>query len=270
MKRVVAFTAGVLSVAIVIRLGFLSVQDPGYVLWFGLAAALVAPIGLGLLSYALFGTDKVPAERLSKVPEIAELIERADTEEERLRLLEIEKQRLEEFVRYEAERMTLESRKASWEDSAQRVLSDLNDIEVELDRIAAAPSSNIVSKQVRQLRDRLQGRSQGRPGVPSWRTPSNPPLEYHSKYPALGRIALRSFKGNFRPSVPTLYEADQASPEGGQLRCRSKGGIWEQESMSGWRQAPNHALADGPAPPEGGSADPMKGNNVGPFAGYWR
>lgn len=254
MRRFLAFMVGAASVAVVIRLGFLSIEDPGYILWFGLAAALVAPVGLALLSYALFGGSRVSAKRLSKVPEIAELIDRAETEEEKLRLLEVEKLRLEEFVRYEAERMTLESRKAALEDSASRVLNELNDIEGELKRIDAAPSSKIVSEQVQQLRHRLQV---GRRGDLVFQLRGRSliiPSSSVRSIPYWGELFYEGLKTLSDLQVRILTQRIKNRQR--QLSSDAAATVQpqEEESTNPPTKAPTQALADGPAPPQADSA----------------
>ena len=42
----------------IVYLGFQSVKDNRFVIWFGLACAIVAPVGINLFSYAFSGSDR--------------------------------------------------------------------------------------------------------------------------------------------------------------------------------------------------------------------
>src|SRR3954447_3501563 len=109
--RIAAPVVGVALLGLVVWLGVRSGDDSRYIVWFGLASAILAPIGLTFISRAFRRKDDQVLRELSSVPEIQELIARADTEQERLQLLEQERQRLAEIVRVEARRQTLEERR---------------------------------------------------------------------------------------------------------------------------------------------------------------
>ena len=87
LTRALAALLALAALAGVVYLGILSGKHAKFVVWFGIASAIAAPLGLSLLAYAVFRGDREVIEGLSKVPEIARLISEAKTQEERIRLL---------------------------------------------------------------------------------------------------------------------------------------------------------------------------------------
>ena len=71
-----------------VYLGFQSVKDNRFVIGFGLASAIVAPVGINLFSYAISSSDREIIQQLAKVPEIERLIQQAKTQEEKIQVLE--------------------------------------------------------------------------------------------------------------------------------------------------------------------------------------
>ena len=99
LKRIAAASLAFGLLAGVVHLGILSGRDNSFVVWFGIASAIVAPIGLALFGYALSPADRDLVQRLAKVPEIERLVEQAKTQEEKVRALEAEEARLAEVIR---------------------------------------------------------------------------------------------------------------------------------------------------------------------------
>ena len=73
-----------------VYLGFQSLKDNRFVIWFGIASATAAPVGLNLFTYAFSRTDREIIQQLAKVPEIERLIQQAKTQEEKIQVLEAE------------------------------------------------------------------------------------------------------------------------------------------------------------------------------------
>ncbi len=156
MKRIIAFLVGLACITLVIFCGFQAVKNTTYVLWFGFASALIAPPGLALIGYSIFGSDRDILKRLSKVPEIKEIISRAETEEDRIRMLEQEREQLDQIVRYEAEMMALTSRKAALETSAASMLQELINVDARLEELNDKSDIGPATEQVMFLRARLK------------------------------------------------------------------------------------------------------------------
>ena len=100
-------------------------------------------------------------KRLAKVPEIERLVAEARTQEERLRLLEGERLRLAEVIRLESRRQAARDRMESLERDAVRILSELNNLDIELTTIDATIGNGIASEEIQNLRERVQSRIKG-------------------------------------------------------------------------------------------------------------
>jgi len=161
VKRVLAILIGAACIAFVVWLGLQSSKDTNYVVWFGIASAFIAPLGMGLIGYGIAGSDRAAFTQLSKVPEIAKLVEKANSEEERVRFLELERQRLDEIVRFEAERLTLETRKISLEKDASRILRELEALDEQIKQLGLQLPEGIAVDQLSRLRERLQASQRG-------------------------------------------------------------------------------------------------------------
>jgi hypothetical protein len=101
-KRILTLLIGLGLLGVVVYLGLIARSDQSYVVWFGIAAAILAPTGLAAIGYSLSAGNRQVLERFSKVPEIERLIGEAKSQEEKIRLLEQERARLIEIVELEA------------------------------------------------------------------------------------------------------------------------------------------------------------------------
>jgi hypothetical protein len=106
LRRVIGPIVGLVFLGVVVYLGVRSASDTKFVPWFGLAAAVLAPSGVALIFEAGRSREARTLEDLRSVPEIDALVARAGTAQERLKLLERERQKLDEIVRIEARRQT--------------------------------------------------------------------------------------------------------------------------------------------------------------------
>ena len=160
--RIASPLLGLALLALVIWLGIRSADDSSYVIWFGLASAILAPVGLAAIGLAFRGKDQEVLRELSSVPEIQELIARAETEQERVELLEQERQRLVEIVRFESRRQALEERRALLHDDATRVLAALVAVDQEAASLRLNFESSAALPEVQALAERLEARRQGK------------------------------------------------------------------------------------------------------------
>ncbi|MBE1528961.1 hypothetical protein GGC65_003417 [Sphingopyxis sp. OAS728] len=160
-KRGAAAIAGVMLLAGVVYLGLLSKNDPEYVLWFGLAAALAAPLGLTLLGFSIRSSDSNLVKRLAKVTEIERMITEAEDHEEKIRLLQEERSKLVDIIKLESRRQAIADRQATLENDAVRILVELDNLDKEGAELEIAIGSSTVSSEVAQLRERIQAREQG-------------------------------------------------------------------------------------------------------------
>ena len=144
--------------------GFLGIQaasDNRYIVWFGLAAALLAPGGIASISYAFSSGSRDTLARLERIPEIEKLIEEAKTQEEKIRLLEEERERLVEAIELETRKQALTARKDSLETDAVDILGELEAIDNELSTLDAEIEISSAQDAVQILNERLVARRRG-------------------------------------------------------------------------------------------------------------
>lgn len=159
--KVISFLFGLALIGAVIWLGYLTAnnQSPTLVALFGIAAALAAPAGLALIGYVFSSNDHEIISRLSKVPEIEKLITEAQSQEEKIRLLEKQKQQLAEIIQFEARRQSLINRKETNEREAVRLLEELKAIETELFKLNITIEENEeIAEVLHSLHERISAR----------------------------------------------------------------------------------------------------------------
>ena len=136
-------------------------NDNRFVVWFGIASATAAPVGLALFGYAISRSDGEIIQRLSKIPEIERLIEQAKTQEEKIQVLEAEHSRLAEIIKIESRRQAALDRIDSLERDAVRILAELENLDRELVLIDEQIGESAISDEIRLLRDRVKAREDG-------------------------------------------------------------------------------------------------------------
>jgi hypothetical protein len=161
LKRFIATLVAMGHLTGVIYLGILSGQDSKFVVWFGIASAIAAPIGLSLLAYALRRSDDGLIQRLAKVPEIGQMIENAKTQEEKIRLLERERSRLAELIRLESRRQVVSDRIETLRQDAIRMIQEFEGLERESHDLGNEIGDSAVSEEMQRLRERLRARERG-------------------------------------------------------------------------------------------------------------
>jgi 23S rRNA pseudoU1915 N3-methylase RlmH len=160
VRRILAVLAGLALCATVAYLGLRVNDGPLFVVAFGIASALLAPVGLASLGYAFQRGDRQILERLARVPEIQRLIAEANSQEEKIRLLELERTQLLETVQFEAQKRALLDREQSLEREGKRILAELEAIDRDL-RTFDAKGTGVASEEIERLHARLRARQKG-------------------------------------------------------------------------------------------------------------
>jgi hypothetical protein len=123
---------------------------------------VVAPIGFVLIGYAFTSNHEEVVSRLAKVPEIEKLIAEAQSQEEKIQLLEKQKQQLAAVVQFEAKRQSLINRKETNEREAIRLLNELKAIDAELSELNITEGKNKeIEEELYALRERIAARQRG-------------------------------------------------------------------------------------------------------------
>ncbi|HTC95967.1 MAG TPA: hypothetical protein VK699_21175 [Terriglobales bacterium] len=164
MKVLLRLSAALLALVLlagVVYLGILSGRDNKFVVWFGIASAIVAPVGLALLGYALTRSNSELIQRLAQVPEIEHLVAEAKTQEEKVRVLEAEEARLVEIIQLESRRQAARDRTESLERDGVRIIQELDSLAEEMRFIDNSIGKSIASEEIERLRQRVRARERG-------------------------------------------------------------------------------------------------------------
>ena len=159
--RVILFLAGVLCLVFVVWLGLKTADNTSYVVWFGLASAIIAPIGLTFLTLAFTLGSNDALKRLSAVPDIQKLIEKANTEQERIRVLQEQRDQLEDVIRLESHRQALLARKDKLQEEGVQILTDLESVDAELAAVDKCVAVSPWRDDISRLQERLKARQKG-------------------------------------------------------------------------------------------------------------
>lgn len=158
-KRILSALLGSALIAFVVWLGLRTRTDQSLVVWFGLASAVLAPIGIAAIGYLFTASNQQILERLSKATEVEQLISTAKTYEEKVEALEKERVRLLEVVEFEARKESLTMRKHALESDGEKILDELEAIDDELGSLKI--QTGRVSDEIRRLQSRIRGRQEG-------------------------------------------------------------------------------------------------------------
>lgn len=135
MKRIISAIIGIFLIGVEIYFGIESGDDSKYIVPFGLTSALIAPMGLSALGYSVKRKDDT-LQKLAKIPQIDELIEQAETEEEKIKRLKKEKDVLLDYIKNETKRISKIERKKILESDAKRILDEYNEVVEEINSMS--------------------------------------------------------------------------------------------------------------------------------------
>ncbi len=147
-KRIVLLLIGVVLVTIVVFLGIKSASNNIFVVPFGLACALVAPVGISCITSVFNVGNNETLKKLLKVPQIDELIQKAETQEEKIKLLEEERRQLSNIVKYETLKYAALERKKHLEVEAENILKEYEKVEKEICELNLQKKEERLSNQV--------------------------------------------------------------------------------------------------------------------------
>lgn len=147
-KRIVLLLIGVVLVTIVVYLGIKSASNNIFVVPFGLACALIAPVGISCITGVFNVGNNETLKKLLKVPQIDELIQKAETQEEKIKLLEEERRQLSNIVKYETLKYAALERKKHLEVEAENILKEYEKIEKEILELNIQEKEERLSNQV--------------------------------------------------------------------------------------------------------------------------
>ena len=209
VKKLGFVVLGLLMLTAVVLLGFQTTRNTSYVVWFGLASVVLAPFALNVIVHASKMDDQLLFRQLLKVPQIDTLIQQARTQEEEIRLLEMERERLSEVIQVEARRQTLIAQLGSLEKRMAEALTEHKAVTDELELIGVTIEASPVLKEARRLQERIKARKKGRVIVVKFRGRelTFPEKEFSSALPdTLMLLWLRSIEARQRRATKTAGE----------------------------------------------------------------
>jgi len=157
MKRILSAVIGFVLVGIVIFLGINSGIDNRFIIPFGLASALIAPLGISALGYSIRKEDPM-LKKLAMVPEIDNLIEKAETESQKIKRLKREKEELLAYIKTDTKRIALLERKKLLESDIQRSYEEYVKVNAEL--IALVGEELDIQEMSSEIRDVITNNSE--------------------------------------------------------------------------------------------------------------
>lgn len=145
-KRILSFLTGILLIILVVFLGY-KARNQSYIVPFGLASAILAPLGITAIGYAITAKSRHKSrqtlELLAKVPELKRLTSEASTQEEKLRSLEQQQSRVIEIIKFEARKQALLTRREALRPYAVHLLHELKSIDSEISALEIDIESRI-------------------------------------------------------------------------------------------------------------------------------
>lgn len=132
-----------------------------FLLLFGIGSAIAVPLGVGLITYALGEKQREAIRKLTSIPEIGELIEKADTQEQKIAILRKEYDKLQATIQSESVRLSLKTRKDDLEKDANRIFEELDYIEGELTHFSEDEIAGVPTAEVNKLRERIRAKRKG-------------------------------------------------------------------------------------------------------------
>ena len=158
-KKIFLLLIGIMLILSVVFLGYKSAENNAFVVPFGLACALIAPIGISCISNVFNIGNNDTLKKLLKVPQIDELIQKAETQEEKIKLLEDERKQLSNIVKYETLKYAALERRKYLENEAKNILKEYEKVEREIQQLNLEKreerlSNKVIDELYRKLEDR--------------------------------------------------------------------------------------------------------------------
>lgn len=157
-KRILFILFGIALLAIIIFLGFKSAKDSSYVVWFGLASAILVTPALGSIGYAFKKEEGI--EVLKRKIERERLIKEAATLEEKIKLLEKEKNHLNEIIKAESRRLMLLNKRESLDREVERISDEYKVIEKEIQKFGEKITESPARQELERIRKELKDRKE--------------------------------------------------------------------------------------------------------------
>lgn len=147
-KKVFLLIIGIALIVSVVFLGIKSAENNTFVVPFGLACALIAPVGISCITSVYNIGNNETLKKLLKVSQIDELIQKAETQEEKIKLLEDERKQLSNIVKYETLKYAAFERRKHLEAEAEKILEEYEKVEREIQQLNLEKNEERLSNKV--------------------------------------------------------------------------------------------------------------------------
>lgn len=158
--RFISFIFGLLLITSVAAFGFFAQGLPSFVILFGLASAILIPLGFAAIGFSLNAGSRLVTSKLAKVPEIDRLIAEAESQEERVKLLRVQRKRLLDVLEFETKLHALQARRNLLESNATNLLQELNGLDSQIATLDEQVAQSPLHGEVKQLQQRVMARHQ--------------------------------------------------------------------------------------------------------------
>jgi hypothetical protein len=135
--KFLSFFFGLVLLGAIIYTGYYTVSHSGFVIWFGVITAILAPIAFEFLLLPFRSKGNQLIKELSKVPQIEKLIKEAEDNEQKVRLLEQQRAELDKLISYEAQRRSLLAEQQIFILQGEAALKGLESVNKSLEELTA-------------------------------------------------------------------------------------------------------------------------------------
>lgn len=147
-KKIFLLMIGIALIVSVVFLGIKSAENKAFVVPFGLACALIAPVGISCITSIFNIGNNEKLKKLLKVSQIDELIQKAETQEEKIKLLENERKQLSSIVKYETLKYAALERRKHLESEAENILKEYEKVKREIQQLNLEKKEERLSNKV--------------------------------------------------------------------------------------------------------------------------
>lgn len=167
--KIISYVLALLLLILVVILHYLVTKGKISIDVYTLGIAISIPFAILFLQFGRSIKAESTINELSKVPQIEKMIDEAKTKEEKIKVLEEEKEKLLEYIEIESKRMflikRLEDIDERLKDGYKPLIPLLNEIDIlenELKQINDSYSSSISLKEIAKIRDRIEAKREGK------------------------------------------------------------------------------------------------------------
>jgi seryl-tRNA synthetase len=131
--KIISFLIGLLLIGVIIFSGYYTMTHTNFVIWFGVITAIISPFAFEFIISPFKSKEKEVIKKLSKVPQIEQLIKNAEDNESKIALLESQRKELDKLIAYESQKKTLEAERAIYILQGEESLEKIKEINTNLE-----------------------------------------------------------------------------------------------------------------------------------------